>query len=299
MNGIIIILTRWHENDLAGQLLEKMKKKEGENFRVVSFPMVAEEDEYHELDGKRYLLRKQGEILFPERMPQKFVDACKMRGALVWSALYQQRPSQKGGGVFKSEHLQRYKMLPRLRYRYMHADTAIKDGEINDYTVFSLWGYGNDNKLYLIDMRILKIEAVELEKTFYDLWAKWKKFDPRFPCPIHKVGIEDKASGTQLIQKIKKGGGIPIVGIPRKEGKASRAMAVQGYYEAGLVCVPDMAYNHEHTDGEFMSEFTRQLEAFTLTDSHKHDDAIEGMMDACIEVFANSNNIWDMYRNGS
>ena len=187
-------------------------------------------------------------------------------------------------------------MLPRLKYRYMHADTAIKKGETNDYTVFSLWGYGDDNRAYLIDMQVIKVDAVELEARFYDLWKKWKPYDHRFPCPIRKIGIEDKASGTQLIQKIKRNGGLPIVAIPRTEGKGERAQAVQGYVEAGLVCVPDTAYNHDHTSCDYMSEFVRQLESFTLTDSHKNDDAIEGMMDACIEFFAkSSNSIWDAY----
>lgn len=86
INGIVIILTRWHQNDLAGQLL-KLAEEGGERWRVVSFPMEAEKEEIHELNGNVYRLRNPGEILFPERMPREFVEKCKQRGSLVWNAL--------------------------------------------------------------------------------------------------------------------------------------------------------------------------------------------------------------------
>lgn len=61
--------------------------------------MEAEKEEIHELNGNVYRLRNPGEILFPERMPREFVEKCKQRGSLVWNALYQQRPTAKGGGL--------------------------------------------------------------------------------------------------------------------------------------------------------------------------------------------------------
>jgi hypothetical protein len=114
--------------------------------------MEAEKEEIHELNGKKYFLRKPGEILFPERMPQAFVDKAKQRGSLVWNALYQQRPTAKGGGLIKSEWFGEYRELPKLKWRAVYGDTAQKTKEVNDFSVFEHWGLGEDGYLYLIDM---------------------------------------------------------------------------------------------------------------------------------------------------
>ncbi|HFV4526459.1 TPA: terminase family protein, partial [Escherichia coli] len=139
INGIVIILTRWHQNDLAGQLL-KLAEEGGERWRVVSFPMEAEKEEIHELNGNVYRLRNPGEILFPERMPREFVEKCKQRGSLVWNALYQQRPTAKGGGLIKSEWFGEYSVLPPMQWRAVYGDTAQKTKEVNDFSVFEHWG---------------------------------------------------------------------------------------------------------------------------------------------------------------
>ncbi|WP_245675276.1 hypothetical protein [Candidatus Erwinia dacicola] len=78
--------------------------------------MEAEEVEIHELNSKKYHLRDPGDLLFPERMPLSFVEKCKQRGSLVWNALYQQRPTAKGGGLPKPDWFGEYKVLPKLRW---------------------------------------------------------------------------------------------------------------------------------------------------------------------------------------
>lgn len=273
INGILIILTRWHQLDLAGQLLSR----EPENCRVVSFPMVAEKDEVHTLNGKEYALRKEGEILFPERMPQKFVDKCKARGSLTWNALYQQRPTNRGGGVFKSEWLKTYRQLPKLKAREIFADTANKKGEHNDFSVFQLWGHGVDGGVYLIDMIRGKWEAHELQQRAIAFYEKHKSSGD---TPIRRFNIEDKASGTGLIQNLKRLNSIPINGIPRNKDKVTRALDVQGWVENGSVFIPESKGN------PWINDFIIELEAFTLDMSHAHDDQIDPFMDA-INIFLN------------
>jgi predicted phage terminase large subunit-like protein len=279
LNGIIIILTRWHAADLAGQLLEDPDNK----FRVVSFPMEAEKREVHTLNGRTFTLREEGDLLFPERMDREFVDDCKKSGSLTWNALYQQRPTAKGGSVFKTEWLQKYTKLPRMEYRYMHADTALKDGDQNDYTCFSLWGYA-EGRVWLIDMHLKKMNAIDLESKAYQLWKKWKPYDHRYPSPIRKFAVEEKASGYELIQRIKRKGGMPVHALKREKSKSVRAQDVQGFVEAGLVMVPDPSVDHGDTNCEYMSEFLSQYESFSLSDSHRHDDALEGMFDVLVEM---------------
>lgn len=274
INGIIIILTRWHANDLAGQLLEKAKDG-GEQWRVVSFPMEAEQDETHELTGNKYELRKKGEILFPERMPQAFVDKAKQRGSLVWNALYQQRPTTKGGGLIKSCWFGEYKELPPLKWRAIYGDTAQKTKEVNDFSVFEHWGLGVDGYLYLIDLIRGKWEADELKKRAIAFWHKSKSLKD---SPLRYLAIEDKASGTGLIQSIRKDAICPIRAIQRDKDKYTRLMDTQGYIESGYIKLPANAH--------FVNDFLVEMESIN-PDFNTHDDQLDPMMDAISDMKVN------------
>lgn len=90
--GVLVVMTRWHEDDLAGWLLEE-EKNGGDKWEVIRYPAIAEEDEPH---------RKAGEALHPDRYPlPKLKQIEKAVGPRVWSALYQQRPSPAEGSMFK------------------------------------------------------------------------------------------------------------------------------------------------------------------------------------------------------
>ncbi|WJZ70068.1 terminase large subunit [Pantoea phage PA-1] len=273
INGIIIILTRWHQNDLAGQLLKKAEEG-GEQWRVVSFPMEAEKEEVHELNGKKYLLRKPGEILFPERMPQDFVDKAKQRGSLVWNALYQQRPTAKGGGLIKSEWFGEYKELPPMKWRAVYGDTAQKTKEVNDFSVFEHWGLGVDGYMYLIDMIRGKWESDELKRRAVAFWNSCKQVKNG---PLRHMAIEDKASGTGLIQSIRKDAVCPVKAIQRDKDKYTRLMDTQGYIESGYIKLP--------ADKPFINDFLVEMEAIN-PEFNTHDDQLDPMMDAITEMKA-------------
>lgn len=275
INGIIIILTRWHQNDLAGQLL-KLAESGGEQWRVVSFPMEAEKHEIHELNGKKYSLRKPGEILFPERMPREFVDKAKQRGSLVWNALYQQRPTAKGGGLIKSEWFGEYKELPPLKWRAVYGDTAQKTKEVNDFSVFEHWGLGVDGYMYLIDMIRGKWEADELKRRATAFWNSCKSLKNG---PLRHMAIEDKASGTGLIQSIRKDALCPVKAIQRDKDKYTRLMDTQGFIESGYIKLP--------ADRPFVSDFLVEMESIN-PDFNTHDDQLDPMMDAITEMKVNA-----------
>lgn len=273
INGIIIILTRWHQNDLAGQLLKKAEEG-GEQWRVVSFPMEAEKEEVHELNGKKYLLRQPGEILFPERMPQEFVDKAKQRGSLVWNALYQQRPTAKGGGLIKSEWFGEYKELPVMRWRAVYGDTAQKTKEVNDFSVFEHWGLGVDGYMYLIDMIRGKWEADELKRRAIAFWQSCKQLKNG---SLRHMAIEDKASGTGLIQSIRKDALCPVKAIQRDKDKYTRLMDTQGFIESGYIKLP--------SEKPFINDFLVEMEAIN-PEFNTHDDQLDPMMDAITEMKA-------------
>lgn len=275
INGIIIILTRWHKDDLAGQLLKKAEEG-GEQWRVVSFPMEAEKHEVHELNGKKYSLRKPGEILFPERMPRAFVDKAKQRGSLVWNALYQQRPTAKGGGLIKSEWFGEYKELPPLKWRAVYGDTAQKTKEVNDFSVFEHWGLGVDGYMYLIDMIRGKWEADELKRRAVAFWNSCKHLKN---APLRHMAIEDKASGTGLIQSIRKDALCPVKAIQRDKDKYTRLMDTQGFIESGYIKLP--------SDKPFVNDFLVEMESIN-PEFNTHDDQLDPMMDAITEMKVNA-----------
>jgi len=272
--GLLAILTRWHADDPIGRLRAQLKN----DVRVVSYPAIAVVDEKY---------RKIGDPLFPEHKSLEFLLERKSAMASInWEALYQQNPQIIGGEIIRGEWFGRYSQLPIIKYRIIFADTAQKTAERNDYSVFECWGKGEDGKLYLIDLIRNKWEAPELERRAIEFWGKHKAMDASTMGPLRQMKIEDKASGTGLIQGIKAKGRIPIAGIQRTSDKYSRLLDVLGYIESGYIMVPESAW--------FTSDFVLECEAFTADDSHLHDDQVDPMIDAINDMLVSSRSL-DMW----
>lgn len=92
--------------------------------------------------------------------------------------------------------------------------------------------------------------------------------------------VEDKASGTGLIQDIKRDAKIPIKAIQRNTDKLTRVQDAMPYIESGYVMIPDNA--------PFVSDFIGECEAFTADNAHDHDDQIDPMCDAIDDMLASS-----------
>lgn len=260
-SGILLGMTRWHEDDLAGRLLREMAN-DGDQWRIVSFPAIAEEDEEFRLEG---------EALHPERYDlERLTKIKKAVGSQAWNALYQQRPSSKGGDIIKGAWFKRYSVLPRMKRIIITADTAQKTKQHNDYSVLLVAGVGHDGGVYALDLIRGKWEAPELEQKVSDVWNKYKSFG------VHKVYVEDKSSGTSLIQNIQRKQRIPIEGVQVDTDKYTRVLGIQGYIESGYIYLPN--------DAEWIEDFIKECEAFTATDSHKHDDQVDAMVMAITEL---------------
>lgn len=258
--GVIVMCTRWHVDDLLGLLL-KEEQNGGDKWKVINYPAIAEHDEPH---------RKAGEALHPERYPIE--SLLKIKGAVGsadWASLYQGRPTVLGGNIIKSGWFKRYKQLPELKYRLVDADTALKTKEANDFSVFGCGGLGKEGNLYITDWRRGKWEAPDLKRNAIDFWIKqlaMKNGVCRDFC------VEDKASGTGLIQEIKRGTPpIPIRGIERDTDKLTRLQDVLGYIEAGRVYIPENA--------PWVSDFIAECEAFRGDMKHAHDDQVDVLVD--------------------
>lgn len=207
-------------------------------------------------------------------------DLMKLREAdqYTFESQYQQNPIVLGGNVFNVDWWQYYGSsddadLPhpdKFEYRFITADTAQKTGELNDYSVFIEWGMYND-KIYFIDGIRGKWKAPELrtnaEAFINQCWKKNKAFGT-----LRHIYIEDKASGTGLIQDLEKKTPIKITPVQRNKDKVVRAMDALPVIKAGRVVLPD---SHP-----MLAEFVAEHAAFTYDDSHKHDDIVDNTIDA-------------------
>lgn len=242
--GLLMIMTRWHIDDLAGRLIKK-----GVKVKV-----------YRAIDDD-------GQALFPEFKSLDFLLNIK-KGMDIgsWESLYQQEPVIKGGNMFKQEHFKLYDIPPHLVSFTMYGDTAMKAKEEHDYSVFEVWAKCQKGEAYLIDMIRGKWEAPELLVQVRAFWAKHSY--------CNALKIEDKSSGTGLIQNLERETIIPVVGIPRSTDKVERANGVLAYVESGRTYLPKNA--------DFLSDFLSEVMAFP---NGKHDDQVDPMLDALDDFF--------------
>ena len=162
--GVILIQTRWHEDDLAGRILAE----EGDRWRVVKLPMEAGVDDP--------LGRNPGEPLWPDWFTDEMRSDAK-RDSRVWSALYQQEPTPEEGSLFKREWFVPVDKLPpaeTLRL-YGGSDYAVTS-EGGDYTVHVVVGLDPDGSMYLCDLWRRQSASDEWVDAWCDLVRKWKPF---------------------------------------------------------------------------------------------------------------------------
>lgn len=249
---IILIQQRLHQDDLAGYLLSGGN---GEDWHHLNIPAINDD----------------GEALWPFKLDIDTLKRMESSDPYTFASQYMQAPSPKGGGIFKENWLQWYVShnIPEFKYTFITADTAQKTKERNDYSVLQHWGFSKDNKLYLLNMKRGKWEAPELELQFKAFYADC--------CNRYKVRtcyIEDKASGTGLIQSLKRYGSIPVQAVPRSTDKTTRA------YDAAPWLAQGSVYLNREIDQ--IDTLISELVTFPAA---KHDDTVDPLMDAVSIAF--------------
>jgi predicted phage terminase large subunit-like protein len=258
-------------------------KDGGEQWRVLSYRAIDDTDPRRPPEAKG--------ALFPHRFERSDLESLKLSvGPFWWSALYEQSPTIEGGSVFQTRWWEYYEVLPRMEWIAVYADTAQKTSERHDYSVFQVWGKGRDNHIYLIDQIRGKWPADELKLKALAFWAKWKHSVPRGTPGARKLAVEDKSSGTGLIQQIEAQGGIPIEAIPRHIDKYVRSQDAAPMIAAGNVFIPSPE-TREPADGivgyappPWLSDFMEEWRQFSADNSHAHDDQVDPGMDAIADM---------------
>jgi len=163
--AVVLIMTRWHEDDLAGRILDDLK---GQNrrVRIIKLPMIAQSDDP--------LGRQPGEPLWPEWFTPEMV-AQAQREPRTWSALYQQEPRPIGGGEFLREWLCHWASPPRTGSKVLLVDPASgKYRDRGDYTSMWVVGSGADGNRYVVDGLRDRLNLTERCAAVFELVRKWR-----------------------------------------------------------------------------------------------------------------------------
>jgi len=241
---IIIVMTRWHQDDLAGRLLKQAEEDpDADQWRVLHLKAIQD-----------------GQALWAERYPLGVLEQIRASiGSQAFEALYQGSPTTAEGNIIKREWWQYYKEKPRFS-RLVHSwDTAFKDKTQNDYSVCTTWGETETGN-YLLDVWRGKVEFPELKRIAIALYEREKP---------HAILVEDAASGQSLIQELQRGTTMPVLPIKADKSKTTRVTAITPLIEAGRVLLPDRA--------SWLYDYIEELSAFP---NGQFDDQVDSTSQA-------------------
>ena len=266
-NGCILLtLTRWHEDDLAGRLLSAMKKnKDADKWVILTLPAN------YELSGaKNYDIRThEGEALWPWKYDENALRTMKATmGSFEWSALYQQKPQPAEGSIIKPAWIKyrHFNDFPRMDEIILSWDMTFKDTDGTDFVVGQVWGKSGAD-VYLIDQTRRRM-------SFTDTLIAFKQLVQRNPQAKAKL-IENEANGPAIISTLKHQ--IPgIVPVEPNGSKLSRCYAVSYLFESGNVYLP---YPEEK---QWVNDFVEEITQFP---SAPHDDQVDAMSQALDYLF--------------
>ncbi len=268
---IILIMQRLHEDDLVGHV------QTIENWRVLKFPAIAEENEFYTIQtlyGTRRLERNAGEALHPAREPLPVLDQLRhAQGEYNFAGQYQQAPAPLGGGMVKVSWFKKYTAadLPdTFETVFQSWDTANKATELNDYSVCTTWGL-KEKKLYLLNVLRRRMEYPELKRAIRDHVAEFR---------AKNILIEDKASGTQLIQDLIHEGVHGVTRYAPKIDKIMRLHSTTNTIENGFVFLPEKA--------PWLTEYLHELTTFP---NGKYDDQADSTSQALDWI---KDGFWDL-----
>lgn len=255
---VILIMTRWHEDDLAGRLLA-----EEENIKLLRFPCECEEEN---TAVEKALGRKIGDSLCPEIgkdnawLREYKKGLVSQEGSMTWNALFQGRPTAMEGNVIERDWWEYYEELPENMANYvMSVDAAFKDEDQSDFVAIQVWAKLHHD-IYLID-------AVKKHLNFPDTIMEIRRLRAMYP-ECKTTLIEDRANGSAIITMLRREM-TGIIAVQPNGSKMSRVQAILGAIESGNVHLP----KHKRFTGDFVEECSAFPNA-------AHDDQVDCMSQA-------------------
>ena len=280
----IVILTRWHPDDLAGRLMASEDWAEG-RWHHVNFPAIKkvphcvkksvaqlpENDERYVPQGqlskvsasKRHYYEEVESPLWPERFPLEDLKRRERLNPREFASLYQQQPYIQGGNIIKTEWWQKYPedLKPESFVTLVIAvDTAFKKTETADYSVAAIAGLDRNGDIYLVDIVRGKYDFPELKQRLIRLNNQWRGRG------LRAIYIEDKASGQSLLQELKRESGMSVIPYKVVNDKVARVNSILPIIEGGRVFLPDTA--------PWLDEFIDETVSFP---AGNHDDQVDAV----------------------
>ena len=253
--SIVVVMTRWAEDDLTGRLIKAQKEPKADKWDVISFPAI--------LDS--------GNPVWPEYWELEELE--KVKASLPirnWSAQYMQNPTSDEGAILKREWWIPWEgqRIPKLQHVIQSYDTAFSAKETADYSAITTWGVffpEEDGKpaMILLDALKGKYDFPELKAVAKDQYTYWEP---------ETVIIEAKASGEPLMQEFRRMG-IPVTPFVPSRGKDkhSRVNACAPVFESGGVYYPP--------DEKFAEEVIEECAAFP---NGEYDDYVDSTTQAVL-----------------
>lgn len=271
--AVVLVLTRWHEDDLAGRLLKQAAEDpQADQWTVLRLPAIAEGDDP--------LGRQEGDALWCDQYNVMALNAIQATvGSYVWTALYQQRPQPAGGGIFKREHFRYFRQdgdfyvltdgetVKRVKVsdcrRFSTVDVAASTKQTADYTVISIWALTRDSDLLLLDVIRVRMEGPDQVPQMQLAYDRWR---------VGYFGVESVAYQLTLIQTARRKG-LPVRELHPDRDKVARALPAAARIEGHAV--------YFRTGAPWLGEWEDELLAFPRGE---HDDQVDTLAYAALEV---------------
>jgi predicted phage terminase large subunit-like protein len=240
--AVVVIQTRWHEDDLSGRLLEA-EAKGGDQWEKLILPAIM----------------SNGEALWPQKYPLNRLQKIKAAiGPRDWASLYQQEPTPDDGTFFLKAWFKRHETAPERVHVYMTSDYAVTEGD-GDYTEHAIWGIDGTGRIYQLDWWHGQTASDEWIEQKLHMIRKWKPI-----CAFGEAGVIQKAIEPMLKRRMTETvTRCRMEWLPSIHDKATRARAFQSRAAMGEVSL---------LDDERGERVLKQLLAFP---AGKHDDAVD------------------------
>ena len=253
--AVVLVITRWHEDDLAGRLTSAEHEGDPNEWRVLRIPALGEGDVADVADGTIApdALQRAPDVPLvlastdetEEEATDRWDRIRRGVGPYVWAGLYQQRPSEPEGTILKRGWWQFYKrdgevlVLPgeqgkRIeisRLRIVQSwDLAVKDKRTSDFVVGQVWGALGQGHRFLLDQYRARADFVETKRQMRIMRSRWPQTSATY--------IEDKANGPAVIRELRDelSGLVPHNPVG---DKVQRAFGIQGDLQAGSLWLPE------------------------------------------------------------
>lgn len=230
---MMIIQTRWHEDDLIGRLTDPQNpcysEQEARRWKIIHLPALAEDNDP--------LGRAPGEPLWPGRFDRDFLEAQRNLDGRSFAALYQGRPSPEEGDFFKAAYIKPYKaaQLPRnLRY-YVASDHAVSTAQTADLTCIVVAGVDDENRIWVVETWWRRASTDVVVEAMLDVIRRYKPL-----AWFAEKGHISKSIGPFLRKRMLEEQVFAAVHEQTPvNDKMTRAQSIQGRMAQGQVYLPD------------------------------------------------------------